>query len=610
MYVYDSTLSYSPGKRHLSTDWVSHLTRVSMSYQIQDTAIDTTDDEDDVDDGDNVDAAPTATKRQKSVETGYATPYHEEALSYGFWLTTATVVVFAVCSGLILAETKANHYTVSYYLNGDRSVNGDTFRGVSFAYPGTIIGGVLGLICWALLLYRKVTHDNDVHFFSNAHQFNAWIYFPVQSMKLLLALALMQTCGLAHLWSMIYTGLAVGFGGFLLTIMRLEVSTRSSESTRRSNKKLNGSSALSVFSYIIAELSPYCIMAAAVAKQWPGDKLGTAFILAFCFVGVQVLFSAGLLLKKMLPCVEPSDKGWFRWVVLRTESTRIADRSQTYRKLQTYSKNVMPAMWWCCATATIAFLIFTFETQLGFNTSARDDRGGRNIYERITWLLPTGDGETVKAQFDRTWAMGQYFVPFIFGLPMLLMPFLIHLQCRKSNGSLTRLEDYWCTGRDPYNEAFYGAGRFMLYWMLLNITGTTEFHELFLAGLMAILGRMLWAEARKDFSLAYMIMAMIATFIPLVHAAVNYASQVNQSNVELAAVIVLWIMVGVSEAVTFAFYIIPKKKDGVKELYRVLHPDTVVVVRLLFNWAVAFAGVISIYSLGGMHQGYEIDNPL
>ena len=560
--------------------------------------------------------------------------YHKEALRFAAFINVWTLIAVVVAGTVLLIDQKDKHVTVHYYLEGDDSVNGDTFRGVNAALWGTIVSASLLFLNLLTLFFRYRTGERDHPFAKTGQEqrFNLYSYFPVAVADGLMLLALSQSCGLALLWPMVYGTLGCVLGDFLLCMMRL-----STDKGANGQPKLVGSSFVSVIVYWMSKFTPYILIFACIGARHPGQNPVIAVSFYFAFLAVRVLFSGFAFLVPMLSGTK-KDTGAFRWVVMRVDGqasggTTAEQSVRAYRDaLDPYwGRHVGTVMFWGSIISGIAYFIVQFQTQLGFGSGPR---AGREVYERITWTVTSliePYGETVFVQFDRTWPMGQYFVVLIFGLPMLFIFPLLHLFYRRSQGRFDSLwEDYWKHARDPYNAVVFGVCKFCAVWMLLSILGTTEFTSLLLGGLSTVYSSMLWAESRKNHSIGYSVLAVLAGLVPFVHAIVNYVCMVSTSKVELVALILLIIAHAAGEIFSFVVYNVSQTKDlndgavqalvaaypqfraaaerGIKDLYRVWNPSFVVAVRYALGLVFNFTAVICIYWLGGMHHGWEIVN--
>ena len=591
--------------------------------------------------------------------------YQMRALHWALFINIFTFAVFVTSMSLLYSDMQQDHFTVNYMLEGDVSVNGDTYRHVNFAAWGIWIGIAAGLVSVVLLCVRRSGREENTHhlFASSVSMFNFWTYAPVGLMEMLLTLALIQRVGLAHLWTIVYSGVTLFAAEFILCSTRIarEETTESQIRGDPSNKeyKSAGTTGFSVLAYICCKLVPYCLMAVAVAKYWPGAVVGAAFIVAFVWIGFRVLFTAvcmwwGIMFSGI------QGYGMFRWIILRPKSSDTDHRAAKLRKFIQYTtgfgKWPRRVMWGGIIICMLGFILVTIETNTPFGDG---DRGGLHVYERITSTIYTDGGVTAKVQFDRTWEMGRIFLPMIFGLPFIMIIFLGIYQFRHDYAedeqitiegfTGTRkafsswLEDAWHNARDPYNAFVFSVIRGFIVWMSLSVLGTTEYTELFMGMLLQLLSGMMWAEMRKNGSALYALLAVGACMLPFVQAIVNYCYMVNPSNVELAALIVLFVTFAAHEIVTFILYTntflthvtyrahFSRDKEplnamaqlvewgiyteeegerGVKSQVRSFHPDRVVAVRYVGNIILVLVSVTMLYWMGAMHRANEISNPL
>lgn len=587
--------------------------------------------------------------------------YQRPARLFGLLVSTLTTVTFIAAMAILVSEQKMDYFTVNYMVEGDVSANGDTFHNINIACWAFIVGTIVGFVLfWPTNLYRCWSGESTHVWASTVNMFNFYTYFPIALLESLATLALLQSTGLAHFWTMVYSAVSVFGAEVVLCMTRVaQEETLASRIRNDDNKrqyKSAGSSSLSILTYLVCKLVPFCLMAVAVSQRWPGDKIGAAFIIMFSVVGARVLFTAACFWKAIAFSVKYSDHGWFRWIVLRNDkkSYQENDDAANFRTFIRYTSGFgrppRIGMWVGTVVCLILFVFVTVNTQVDFRSG---DRAGLNAFERITSVIYSNRGMTAHPQFDRTWGMGQVFLPIIFGLPALMMVPLIMLQCRRAHASekvvtipgtnvkATRknyeswIEDAWANARDPYNAFAFAVARGFIAWMLLSITGTTEYTELLMAMKLQLVSSMIWTETRKNSSAINALLATLTCLLPFVHATVNYTKEANSSNVELAAVIVLFCAFAFHELLTLWFYVDTpcgqtyysiRSSDTLKELVKMgvypagttkvqgprrsFHPERVVLWRYVVNVALIITSTLMIYWLGGMHHHSEIQNSL
>lgn len=592
--------------------------------------------------------------------------YQQRALNWALFINTMGFAVFVVAASLLTSDMgMKSHFTVNYMLEGDVTTNGNTYRAVNIAAWATITGTILGFICWVLLVVRRGKKETTTHayFATSVSMFNFWSYMPVAVLETLITLALMQRVGLSHLWTLIYSGVALAAAEFILCTTRIarEETTESQIRGDPNDKdyKAAGTTGFSILVYMVCKLVPYCLMSVAVSHYWPGAIVGAAFIVSFVWIGLRVLFTSLVMLHGIW-FSGINGKGWFRWIILRPKGSDTDHHAAKLRKFIQYTSGFgkwpRRVMWVGVVICMIGFILVTVQTNKPFGDG---DRGGLHVYERITSVIYIDEGLTAKPQFDRTWEMGRVFLPLIFGLPFIMIIFLGIYQYRHDYAPIESvtiegytgyrrafsswLEDAWHNARDPYNAFVFSVIRGFIVWMLLSTLGTTEYTELFMAMALQHLSGMMWAEMRKNGSHYYALLAVGSCLLPFVHATVNYSYEAVQSNVELAALIVLFAIFGAHEIITYVLYtdnFLARSKyyaeydrdgkpanamaqlvewgiytgdegrKGRDAQVRSFHPDRVVAVRYVGNIVLVLTSVTMLYWLGAMHRANEISNPL
>lgn len=612
----------------------------------------------------DMDTAPA----EKHPRVPYIDPsYQLKALKFGVILQWFTLGAFVLVMCLLVADQKGDWWTINYLLEGDTSVNGDTYRTVNLATLVFAIGAVPAFIL-ACLNSHRLKNSDRYGYAKTAHMFNALNYGPVALMDAFAALAILQSCGLGHLWTLIYSTVSVFMADVVLCMTRISmvetrtsVQKRSTNSAKASKLKSEGSTMLSVWVFLICKLVPFILSGVAVSAHWPGALPATAFIVYIVWLGIRVLFTSTVLTWRLCSNdTSNADHGAFRWIIMRPAGSKMNDDTDAFRKavdiINGFGTRPLAVMFIGSLISTLMFVLTMIETQIAFGSG---DRGGKNVVERISSVIYTNGGLTQVAQFDRTWPMGQVFVPLQFALPMvMIVPLFLLLWTRMrapqamvvvGKGQAAKkyptrsynstLERQWMNARDPGHSGVFAITNGCGVWMLLSITGTHEYTELLSALTLQLVSGMMWAESRKSYSVSYAALATFVCLLPFSHSAMNYARASDHSNIELTAMLVMFIAVGIREISSWLLYLSSETKDtsshkgccsnyshdlhalvnlgeidakdakeGITGYYRSWHPDRVVAWRYAINLLVNFAFVLVIYWLGTMHRGTDINN--
>lgn len=534
-------------------------------------------------------------KATRQTKKEYGAPAFKMYMRYNFWQTVLVLCAVITTGTILVNENSGDSWTVSYWLRGDRSVNGDAWSRVNV--NAWAFGVSLGMLVMSLVNYsclrENFFHDDS---WSNHTNNLAW-YGPLGLTDCFMSMALAQVTGNSNIWTMIYVGLMSLLGDWVAASIR--VVWADSSNGGRKNK---GSSIFAVLSFIGAKMAPMIYLAVCASRNGLSMNVTAAFFVYFSVMALRVTVAAlcyflGMWFENM---------DFYRYIYMQPSAVPVNVDSHG-NDTRTHARSFILAhktgfqyfLFGLFVLNLACTLVFTLQVFLGFGGS-----NDKKAYSWITWALSKPGGVSYNMEFDRTWPLAQFGVPFQFGLLTLIALY------QWFRFDAVTVPD-WLMARDYLNDGAYAVADFFTIWATLSINGTTEFPELFFAAYLGVICLMIITEARRNYPWYYVIIPNLLFLLPFVHASISLAAVTTRSNQVLGWTIVAFSLYFV-RALAFTFARYKRRKDHKGNFTNLYHwfddsPHWFVIGRFLFNWSLRFI-FLGMWWSGCFNHGWEITN--
>lgn len=503
-------------------------------------------------------------------------------LKVNLFITCVVLCTVVTAGALVANEYTDTHWTIHYWLEGDNSLNGDTFRHISTIIPAFTIAGaclLINILFISLQLWEK--EECGLHCSEwGSYRQNAMMQGLVGVAEALITLIFTQVTGNSNLWAIIYVGFLSLFGDLIGASIRVFFNERGTR---------GGSSRWAPIMYLCVKMTPLVFLAISADRIGLPTNVKVAFWLFFSMTTFRVTVMALAQLAATFKMQK-----LYRHLLMQPIAADMPTAAEIAAREKTRDALATPRATYNQRMFLGAAVFINFALTLSFILVSNLDHTSsvsRQVYERITWTLTHAGGEAYHVEFDRVWGVLQVAVPLQFGLLMVMGVFYAIF--------IDHVRYAWTNVADFFHDLCYAVGDFFFVWVILNMSGTTELSELLLGSTLIFACDMLFAESRSRYSRWFMLVPSLVGLLPFAHASSNIAMLQNRSRQELAWTIVAFVAFFIRNATFWGMRIVAK--------YSGKRTVDYVNTRYIFNWLLRWI-VVGIWLSGSFHHGQDINN--
>ena len=506
-------------------------------------------------------------------------------------LTLIMFCFFTASASLVFNEYKSDNWTIHYWLEGDDSINGDSWSSANVGLWGGICAIiVLGL---SLVVFASRTFCKFGRFGASwgPVKNNLAVWGPLALGQAFMTMAFTQVTGTSNLWSIVY------MGAFALMSDWVGVSLRV---LWKENRRY-GSGLLGLLAYLGMKSLPLIYLALCATRNGLSTNITAAYWLFFAASTIKLCWFVGVF---ALAMITPHHNNLHVKLVFQSVdayhnplTVDVGPQKDTRGSLhskKSLKKAVKYFMIFLLLANMVCVVLFSVGTTVGFQDT------NRKVYERVTWTLtkPTANAVTYNVEFDRVWGVLQVALPIQFGALFLVLCY--HLIFFDS------FYNHMLNGSDVLSDMAYAVGDFFIVWATLNMTGTTEFSELLSASFLAFACCVVLIEARREYEWYFTLVPTLTFLLPMCHAAVNIAMLATRSSQELDLTALTFVVLGLRQL--FFLWMRYRPYENVEGWYYYdQHPNKGIFIRYVLNWVVRWL-VVAIWLSQAFHWGDDIIN--